>query len=92
MIITQFKSYPYKDKKRGYTVARHTEMSHTKPEPIATNGIRTTVAKQEQQEVKKIEQKNPEMTFEIKIQNMRHLSTRLCSVTITKILQTINGI
>ena len=54
MIITRFKSYPYnyKDKKRGYTVERHTEISHTKPEPIATNGIRTTVAEQQQQEVK----------------------------------------
>ena len=52
MIITRFKSYPYKDEKRGYTVTRHTEMSHTKPEPNATNGIRTTVAKQKQQQVK----------------------------------------
>ena len=28
MIITRFKSYPYnyKDKKRGYTAARHTEI------------------------------------------------------------------
>ena len=53
MIITRtrFKSYPYKDTMRGYTVTRHTGMSHTKPEQNATNGIRTTVAKQKQQEV-----------------------------------------
>ena len=36
---------PYNDKKRGYTVTRRTEMSHTKPKLNATNGIRTTVAK-----------------------------------------------
>ena len=36
---------------RGYTVTRYAEMSHTKPEQNATNGIRTTVAKQKQQEV-----------------------------------------
>ena len=52
MLITWFKSYSYKDKKRGYTVTRHTaEMSHTKTEQNATNGTRTTVAKQKQQEV-----------------------------------------
>ena len=46
MIINYtFKFYPYKDTMRGYTVTRHTEMSHTKPEQNATNGIRTTVAK-----------------------------------------------
>ena len=57
MIITctRFKSYPYKDTMRGYTVTRHTEMSHAKPEQNATNGIRTTVAKQKQQEVISIE-------------------------------------
>ena len=43
-------TYPYKDKKRGYTVTRHTEMKNTKPEQNATNGIKTTVAKQKQQE------------------------------------------
>ena len=51
MIITRFKSYPYTDKKRSCTVTERTEMSHTKPEPNATNGIRTTVAEQRQQEV-----------------------------------------
>ena len=65
---------------RGYTVTRHTEMSHTKPEQNATNGIRTIVAKQKQQEVIYIDR----MTFEIKIQN-----TWLCSVTIAQILQII---
>ena len=32
-------------------VIERTEMSHTKPEPIATKGIRTAVAEQKQQEV-----------------------------------------
>ena len=32
IIDTRFKSYRYKDEKRGYTVTKHTEMSHNKPE------------------------------------------------------------
>ena len=50
-IITRFKSYPHGDKKRGYTVTGRTDMSLTKPEPNTAKGIRTTVAKQKQQEV-----------------------------------------
>ena len=51
-VITRFKSYPSNDNTRGYTVTRRTKMSHTKPKLNATNGMRTTVAKQKQQEVK----------------------------------------
>ena len=50
-IITRSKSYPYTDKKRGCTVTERTEMSHTKPEPNATKGKRTTVAEGKQEEV-----------------------------------------
>ena len=50
-IITWFKSYPYKDENIGCTVTRRNEMSHTKPEPNASKGIRMTVAEQKQQEV-----------------------------------------
>ena len=53
MIITRFKSYPYTDKNRSCTVTERTEMSHTKPEPDATKGIRTIVAEQRQQKVYK---------------------------------------
>ena len=82
MIITctRFKSYPYKDTMRGYTVTRHTEMNHTKSEQNATNGIRTTETTRGHLD---------RMTFEIKIQNMRQFSTWLCSVTIAQILQII---
>ena len=33
-----------------HTVIDRNEMSHTKPEPNATKGIRTTVAEQKQQQ------------------------------------------
>ena len=61
-------------------------------EPNVTNGIRTTVATRKTARGQLDRTKNPDMTFEIKIQNMRHLSTWLCSVTIAQILQIINGI
>ena len=51
MITTGLKSYPFKDKMRSYTVTGHIEISHTKPEQNAANGIRMTVPKQKQQEV-----------------------------------------
>ena len=41
----------YTDKKRGCTVIERTEMHHTKRERNATEGIRTTVTEQKQQEV-----------------------------------------
>ena len=49
MIITRLKSYPYRDKNRGHTVIGSTDMSHTKPKPNTTKGIRKTLAKQKQQ-------------------------------------------
>ena len=48
MIITRFKSYPYRDKNRGHTVIESTDMSHTKPKPNTTKGKRKTLAKQKQ--------------------------------------------
>ena len=51
IIIIWSKFYPYTDKKRGCTVTERTEMSHTKPEPNATKGIRTTVTEQKEQEI-----------------------------------------
>ena len=62
VIIIWLKSYPYTGKKRGCTVIECIEMSHTKPEPNATKGIRTTVTEQKHR-----------MTFEIKIQHQRQL-------------------
>ena len=58
---------------------------------MVRNRIKMTVAEQKQQRALMNRMHNPQMTFEIKIQHQRHSNAWLCSVTITQILQTING-
>ena len=49
MIITRFKSYPYRDKNRDHKVIGRTEIRHTKPKPNTTKGIRKILAKEKQE-------------------------------------------